>query len=229
MRRKAKLKNLFYRKDGIVFNFQFQTTNQKTGDLIQNFMLPEAWIETQGKVRDMDDNAICGDCEHGHTNGKGDCYVTKANSLRGLQSKLSSLRRKGLDSIPELSPELEADLLEAIEGRGIRFGSYGEPVLLGEELVDKISKRAKFWTGYTHQWHKNAWAKGYFMASVESTLVDKAAKNMGWRTFFVGDSIGSENVTCPASKEAGNKATCEQCKLCMGTTSKAKSIKILKH
>jgi hypothetical protein len=134
-----------------------------------------------------------------------------------------------LDSIPYLSPELEADLLEAIEGRGIRFGSYGEPVLLGEELVDKISKRAKFWTGYTHQWHKNAWAKSYFMASVESTLVDKAAKNMGWRTFFVGDSIGSENVTCPASKEAGNKATCEQCKLCMGTQSKAKSIKILKH
>jgi hypothetical protein len=134
-----------------------------------------------------------------------------------------------LDSIPYLSPELEADLLEAIEGRGIRFGSYGEPVLLGDDLVSKITKRAKFWTGYTHQWHKNPWAKQYFMASVESTLIDKVAKNMGWRTFFVGDSIGSENVTCPASKEAGNKATCEQCKLCMGTQSKAKSVKILKH
>jgi hypothetical protein len=96
-------------------------------------------------------------------------------------------------------------------------------------MVNKISKRAEFWTGYTHQWHKNAWAKDYFMASVETTLVDKAAKNMGWRTFFVGDSIGSENVTCPASKEAGNKATCDTCKLCMGTQSKAKSVKILKH
>ena len=94
MKRKAKLKNLYYKKDGIVFNFQFQTTNQKTGDLIQNFMLPEAWIETSDKVRNMDDKAICGDCVHNHTTGDGDCYVTKANSLRGLQSKLSSLRRK---------------------------------------------------------------------------------------------------------------------------------------
>lgn len=57
----------------------------------------------------------------------------------------------------------------------------------------------------------------------------KAAKNMGWRTFFVGDSIGSENVTCPASKEAGQKTTCDNCRLCMGTQSKAKSVKILKH
>jgi hypothetical protein len=229
MKRKAKIENLYYKKDGVVFNFQFQTTNQKTGDLIQNFMIPEAWIETTGKVRELDDNAICGDCDHGHTRGKGDCYVTKANSLRGLQSKLSSLRRMGLDNIPYLSDELEADLLDAIEGRGVRFGSYGEPVLLGEELVKKISDRAKFWTGYTHQWHKNPWAKKYFMASVETTLVDKAAQSMGWRTFYAGEPTEGNHVTCPASKEAGYKTTCDQCKLCMGTTSKAKSVKIKIH
>ncbi len=147
----------------------------------------------------------------------------------GLASKVRSLRRKGLDNIPELSDELERDLLDAIEGRGIRFGSYGEPVLLGEDLVKKISDRAKFWTGYTHQWHKNSWAKDYFMASVESTLIDKAAQNMGWRTFYAGEPTEGNHVTCPASKEAGNKATCEQCKLCMGTTSKAKSVKIKIH
>jgi hypothetical protein len=120
-------------------------------------------------------------------------------------------------------------LLDAIEGRGIRFGSYGEPILLGEDLVKKISDRAKFWTGYTHQWHKNPWAKQYFMASVETTLVDKVAQNMGWRTFYAGEPTDGNHVTCPASKEAGNKSTCETCKLCMGTTSKAKSIKIKIH
>lgn len=228
MKRKIKLDNIYFKKDGIVVNFQFETSNSKTGDLIQNNFIPFDWINSEAKISTLSDTKVCFDCDHGKSK-KATCYVRKGQSEMGLASKVRSLRKIGLDNIPELSPELEADLLEAIEGRGVRFGSYGEPILLGHELVDKISKRAKFWTGYTHQWHKNAWAKDYFMASVETTLLDKAAKNMGWRTFFVGDSIGSENVTCPASKEAGNKATCEQCKLCMGTQSKAKSVKILKH
>lgn len=228
MKRKIKLDNIYFKKDGIVVNFQFETSNSKTGDLIQNNFIPFDWINSDAKISTLSDTKVCFDCDHGKSK-KATCYVRKGQSEMGLSSKVRSLRKIGLDNIPELSPELEADLLEAIEGRGVRFGSYGEPILLGHELVDKISKRAKFWTGYTHQWHKNAWAKDYFMASVETTLVDKAAKNMGWRTFFVGDSVGSENVTCPASKEAGNKATCETCKLCMGTQSKAKSVKILKH
>lgn len=228
MKRKIKLDNIYFKKDGIVVNFQFETSNSKTGDLIQNNFIPFDWINSDAKISTLSDTKVCFDCDHGKSK-KATCYVRKGQSEMGLSSKVRSLRKIGLENIPELSPELEADLLEAIEGRGVRFGSYGEPVLLGHELVDKISKRAKFWTGYTHQWHKNSWAKDYFMASVETTLVDKAAKNMGWRTFFVGDSVGSENVTCPASKEAGNKATCETCKLCMGTQSKAKSVKILKH
>lgn len=228
MKRKIKLDNIYFKKDGIVVNFQFETSNSKTGDLIQNNFIPFEWINSDAKISTLSDTKVCFDCDHGKSK-KATCYVRKGQSEMGLASKVRSLRKIGLDNIPELSPELEADLLEAIDGRGVRFGSYGEPILLGHELVNKISKRAKFWTGYTHQWHKNPWAKDYFMASVETTLLDKAAKNMGWRTFFVGDSIGSENVTCPASKEAGNKATCEQCKLCMGTQSKAKSVKILKH
>lgn len=228
MKRKIKLDNIYFKKDGIVVNFQFETSNSKTGDLIQNNFIPFDWINSDAKISTLSDTKVCFDCDHGKSK-KATCYVRKGQSEMGIASKVRSLRKIGLDNIPELSPELEADLLEAIEGRGVRFGSYGEPILLGHELVNKISKRAKFWTGYTHQWHKNAWAKDYFMASVETTLLDKAAKNMGWRTFFVGDSVGSENVTCPASKEAGNKATCETCKLCMGTQSKAKSVKILKH
>jgi hypothetical protein len=228
MKRKIKLDNIYFKQNGIIVNFQFETSNSKTGDLIQNNFIPFEWIESDAKISTLSDKAVCFDCDHSKDKKK-TCYVRKGPSEMGLASKVRSLRNLGLDNIPELSPELEADLLEAIEGRGVRFGSYGEPILLGHDLVNKISKRAKFWTGYTHQWHKNSWAKDYFMASVETTLLDKAAKNMGWRTFFVGDSVGSENVTCPASKEAGNKSTCDQCKLCMGTQSKAKSVKILKH
>ena len=66
------------------------------------------------------------------------------------------------------------------------------------------------------------------MASVDYGIVDKSARAMGWRTFFVNGSDG-DHVTCPASKEAGYKTTCDKCKLCMGTTSRAKSVKINIH
>ena len=39
---------------------------------------------------------------------------------------------------------------------------------------------------------------------------------------------GSE-VLCPASKEAGRRATCDTCKLCAGASIKAKSIAIVLH
>ena len=228
MKRKAKIDNIFFKKGDVIVNFQFKTSNSKTGDLIQNYFIPEAWITSDKKLKDLDDRSVCFDCDHGKSKNK-TCYVPKGQSGMGLASKINGLRKRGLDNIPELSPELEADLLDAIEGRGVRFGSYGEPILLGEDLVQKISERADFWTGYTHQWHKNPWAKKYFMASVETTLVDKAAQSMGWRTFYAGEPTEGNHVTCPASKEAGNKTTCDNCKLCMGTTSKAKSVKIKIH
>lgn len=229
MKRKIKLDNIYFKKDGIVVNFQFQTTNKKTGDLIQNYFIPEAWLETNKSIDDLDDRAVCFDCGHGQSKDK-TCYVRDKFKSRGLKSKIRGLRNKGLDNIPELSPELEADLLDAIDGRGIRFGSYGEPILLGHDLVNKISKRAKFWTGYTHQWHKNNWAKEYFMASVESETISNLAQKSGFRTFLVGNvSDGKNYVTCPASKEAGQKTTCDNCRLCMGAQSKAKSVTIKPH
>jgi hypothetical protein len=222
------MENFNFKKGNLIVNFQFSTSNTKTGALIQNYIIPASWLETDAKISTLSDADVCFDCEHSKSKKK-TCYVRKKQSEMGLASKVRSLRKLGLENIPELSPESEADLLDAIAGKGIRFGSYGEPILLGEALISKISKRAKFWTGYTHQWHKNAWAKDYFMASVESELISRAAQNSGFRTFFVGDPKGKNYVTCPASKEAGNKTTCDNCKLCMGTQSKAKSVKILKH
>jgi hypothetical protein len=222
------MENFNFKIGNVIVNFQFKTGNAKTGALIQNYIIPASWLETDAQISTLSDTDVCFDCNHGKSKKK-TCYVRKANSERGLASKVRSLRKKGLNNIPELSPELEADLLEAISGKGIRFGSYGEPILLGEALINKISKRAKFWTGYTHQWHKNNWAKDYFMASVESETISKAAQKSGFRTFFVGQTDSKEYVTCPASKEAGNKTTCDNCKLCMGTNSKAKSVTILPH
>ena len=223
------MSNLFFKINAnVIVNFQFKTTNRKTGAMIQNYFIPTAWIESNEAIENLSDKAICFDCVHNREN-QNDCYVPKGLGLLGLIGKVKSLRRIGSDNIPYLNDKIEAKLLKKLENKPLRFGSYGEPVLLGEELVQKISEKVDFWTGYTHEWHKNPWAKKYFMASVENDLIDKAAKNMGWRTFYAGDPVTSENVTCPASKEAGRKSTCENCRLCMGTTSKAKSVKIKIH
>jgi hypothetical protein len=223
------MENLFFKINAdVIVNFQFKTSNKKTGAMIQNYFIPTTWVETDGDIKKLSDKAICFDCLHNRDN-QDDCYVPKGNGLRGLIGKVKSLRRKGSANIPYLTAEIETILLKKLENKPLRFGSYGEPVLLGEDLVQKISEKVDFWTGYTHEWHKNPWAKKYFMASVENDLIDKAAKNMGWRTFYAGDPVASENVTCPASKEAGRRSTCENCRLCMGTTSKAKSVKIKIH
>jgi hypothetical protein len=222
------MKNFNFKLGNAVVNFQFATSNTKTGALIQNYIIPAEWIESDAKISTLSDKAVCFDCPHSKEINK-TCYVRKGQSEMGLASKVRSLRKLGLDNIPELSPAMEADLLQAIEGKGVRFGSYGEPILLGEALIGKISKRAKFWTGYTHQWHKNNWAKNYFMASVETETISNLAQKSGFRTFFVGETTDKNYVTCPASKEAGQKTTCDNCKLCMGTQSKAKSVTILPH
>jgi len=65
----------------------------------------------------------------------------------------------------------------------------------------------------------------------------------GWRTFRVrlsSDPLlvisprrGSNRVplefVCPASDEAEHRATCQQCQLCRGTSSPARSVTILAH
>lgn len=225
----ARPANINYQLDGIIYSFQFETSNQKTGDLVQTYMFPAEWVLTDAKISTLSDEKVCFDCDHSKGKKK-TCYVRKGFAEMGLASKVRSFRKMGLENIPYFNAEIEASILQAVKGRGVRFGTFGEPILLGEAFTAKIAEAADFHTGYTHQWHKNPWAKNFFMASVESALVNKAAQSAGFRTFFVGNPEDKKTfVNCPASKEAGRKATCDNCKLCMGLGSKAKSVFILPH
>jgi hypothetical protein len=124
---------------------------------------------------------------------------------------------------------------DKIKGKFVRFGAYGEPVLLGHTVVKGIAELAANFTGYTHQWHipQYEWSKDYFMASVESESLMTKANHKGFRTFRVrtkqSSILPTQEVICPASKEGGRKATCVNCALCKGTSSKAKNIVIIKH
>ena len=103
----------------------------------------------------------------------------------------------------------------------------------------RLIGRAEKHTGYTHQWASNyiGWeAKYMLMASCDSEQDRLAARSLGWRTF----TVTAENeptpalkakgdILCPASKEAGQRTTCERCGLCSGKASAAKSISIPAH
>lgn len=204
----------------VLANFQVGTTNSKTGDGVQIYLVPYDWVET-GRIGD--DAAVCGDCPFAGGNG---CYVRKGTASWGLHSKVRSLHQrliKGKLIINE--PE---EVIGICRDRFVRFGAYGETVLLGESLIRKITEVCDGWTGYTHQIKRFPWASKYFMVSSEGNLLGG-----DYREFLVIPK-GSDRIKgmtlCPASKEAGRKLTCNNCLLCQGTSSEAKkSIYIFQH
>jgi hypothetical protein len=101
-------------------------------------------------------------------------------------------------------------------------------------LWDAVTKRAKSFTGYTHQWRTcHDGFAAFCMASVDSVYEASEAQLAGYRTFRVrqvgGDVLRNE-IICPASVEAGKRTTCENCILCAGNkTRSVKNIVIIAH
>ena len=217
-----------------VVQMQYGSTNSKTGDSVQVWILPYQWIK-EGVDAMNNDEASCMDCPHSKQKNRS-CYVRKGYAEFGLKSKVKALHKQYKEQNLEIRDI--ADLFESEKkkctDKFIRFGAYGEPVLLGENNVKQLTEVATNFTGYTHQWHlpRYDWSRKYFMASVETDALMKKANKVGFRTFRVRkktDEITTNEVVCPASKEAGRKVTCNVCALCKGASSKAKNIVIIKH
>ena len=110
----------------------------------------------------------------------------------------------------------------------IRFGAYGEPVLLGEAIVKSLLTLddSKF-TGYTHTWKRTDfhWAKDYFKASVHSVndlalarslgwssyLPLEKPKKIGWSSYLPLEKPAKIGVICPNDLA---KVSCSDCGLC---------------
>jgi hypothetical protein len=219
----------------VVAQVQYGSTNSKTGNGVQIWILPMEWIIIGKSAMDNDESS-CLDCPHSKRGTKR-CYVRKGNAEMGLKSKVHSLHTAYMNGTLEILPmeHLVVNEIEKIQGNFVRFGAYGEPVLLGERNVQAIVSVASSFTGYTHQWSNSSyqWANRYFMASVETEGLMNVAHNMNWRTFRVMDKSQSPikgiEISCPASKEMGNRTTCNACGLCQGNRSQAKSISIILH
>lgn len=196
------------------------------------------------------DSKNCLDCPLSYSSGHklGSCYTHKGMQLFGLNSmlkKLHKLNNKGL--ITEFNNSTLNAFISRVQStinkkgqfiKLVRFGAYGEPIFLGEDIISKLAKLGKNITGYTHQYNKDKyhWANKFFMASTHGAKDMAIATNRNFRQFNVllKTDIVENSVNCPSSKEfeqlKGKKVSCVNCSLCSGNYKNIKkNVHILVH
>jgi hypothetical protein len=214
----------------IVVLAQSNSTNRKTGDMVQTYIL-RADIDPISASRTGLDSSICGDCIHrGKPSDKPTgqaidrtCYVTLAHGPLG---KYKAYKR---GAYPEAFGH---KAIRAIGlGRMVRIGTYGDPCAAPSWLWESLVSAAQGWTAYTHGAVNPMPYK--IMTSADSLAQAQSAWDRGERTFRVIKSldqvIKGKEIVCPASEEMGKRATCETCKLCAGASVKGKSVAIVAH
>ena len=217
----------------IVTGLARQSLNSKTGRSAQVWIL-RSDRDPLAASRTGKDSAICGDCPHkGTPRPKGDnqglalgraCYVTLHQAPLAIWRtwKRGGYRRVTLREASKL-----------LRGRYVRLGAYGDPGAVPLRVISALVRQAGTWTGYTHAWRNRKSLQNYCMASVDSDAERIVAQSQGWRTFRVRaseEALAPNEITCPASAEAGYRVTCSQCKLCRGNALPGvKSIAIVAH
>ena len=212
----------------------YSKRNRKTGGMIQTYIL-RADMDPVTANRTGADASICGACPlrgTPHAGAKGQaknrgCYVTL------IHGPASVYRTLAAGKYPIAAGHAAIAAIGA--GRMVRIGTYGDGAAVPSYIWDSLCSAAEGWTAYTHQ---SAWAgaaadPARYMVSVQNAASAGAAWEAGARTFRVvasiADLVKGKEILCPASEEAGKRTTCQACKLCSGSTSKAKSIAIVAH
>lgn len=215
----------------IVALAQSDSTNKKTGNMIQTFIL-DATVDPLEASRTGRDSSICGSCPHRGTpnnNDKGQatnrtCYVTLAHAPLGKYKAY----KKGVYGTKTAT-------LKEIESfgslQGVRLGTYGDPCAVPNDIWKALTSKALYSTAYTHA-AINPMPES-IMTSTDNLKQSVDAWGRNERTFRVISHVDQlykrREILCPASEEMGKRATCASCKLCGGASVNAKSIAIVAH
>jgi hypothetical protein len=199
--------------------------NTKTGPAVQAHVLVDRALPHVAAKLGLD-RAICGDCPRRRTASRGStCYVSLAFEYTKIGKKL----------VEETYTVLERPG-EAVSGRFVRVGAYGDPAAVPIAFWMDVVGRADGWTAYTHQWRHAHALRAIAMASVESPEENREAKAAGWRTYRIRPPLPGEGFTlarhesmCPASVEAGKTTTCAECRRCSGLASPGRDVAIIDH
>lgn len=198
------------------------TSNRKTGDMVQTYIIPDVGLSPQQAAREGRDAGVCGGdvngggCGHRPVNG-GTCYVKLFHGPRSVWAAMQRGRyAHSLDAAATLC-----------QGRMVRLGTYGDPAAVPLHVWNTLTQGASGWTGYTHQWRTcDAALMLFCMASVDSEEEATQARNAGWRYFRVRAAAApvlQREMVCPASHEAGKRLDCAACGSCKGTQPERRS------
>ena len=182
--------------------------NVKTGPMIQISILNDNGQSPVENNKSHNDVSVCGNCPH-RVNGT--CYVAIFHGPRAAWQAWQNGRYA----------KWNGDARDFI-GREIRWGMYGDPALIPEDIVAMLCDASDGWTGYTHQWRQEwaSFAKAYFQASCDSVEDQSDAAADGWGTFTVlpvgydRSNLTVKNSVCPAS--INDNIQCINCLHCNG-------------
>ena len=187
-----------------------KSSNRKTGDMAQVWIL-RSDINPVEALNTGADVSICGSCPHRkQEDGSRSCYVNVGQAPNSVYKSFKA-GRYGIATSSELK--------QALAGRRVRWGAYGDPAILHQSVVSEINGYVLGHTGYTHQWRESFadWTKGVFQASCDGMMDYVDASLLGFKTFAVIPK-GSKNYSgkqCPATIEL-SEAQCKTCTLCDG-------------
>lgn len=202
-----------------------KSSNSKTGDMVQTYILADNGKSPVESAKALDDVSVCGDCKHRRGLG-GSCYV---NLGQGARAVMDGVMRG-------IYPDNIINAAFAVHKRKVRLGTYGDPAAVPAYVWETLLSGADSHTGYTHQWQKGKadHVKQWCMASVDTPKEMAIAKMEGWRTFRVRVADGSpeysHEMKCPASAEMNKRLTCNTCMACSGgVNTKKASVTIIVH
>jgi hypothetical protein len=209
--------------------------NTKTGRMVQTYIL-RADMDPRDASKSGADASICGTCPHrGDATSDASAKQAKGRSCYVLlgQGPLIAYQAMLRGVYPTVSGHAAIAALGA--GKLVRLGTYGDPAAVPSYVWESLISQAAGHTAYSHQATTigAAFRPDYMMESADNEAQARAAWAQGHRTFrvvrSVADIVKGAEILCPASKEAGRRVTCSQCKLCGGASVAGKSIAIPDH
>lgn len=209
------------------------SSNVKTGpkgkgNMVQTWIL-RADMSPIDASKSADDSSICGACPHRHSLG-GACYVNIGQAPLGIYRAFKRGAYPDYSDLDNRGHSLK--IADALAGRGVRLGAYGDPAAIPLDVWREVLQSASMWTGYTHQARHPNFDRGllrYCMASADTPKQAEKLRDTGARTFRVksaGAPLMSGEILC-LSDSKGIK--CIDCGLCDGANRSAASIAIDVH
>jgi len=185
-----------------------KTSNPKTGDMIQTWILRSDENPVESSKLGLD-KSICGNCPLRRHHG-GACYVNLG------QAPLSIYRAYKRGAYPKYD---EAKHAELFFSRKLRLGAYGDPAAVPYEVFKPLVDLSLMHTGYTHQVrHKNFDIRylNICMVSADTPKQAERMQSLGARTFRVAianDNLAENEIECLSDSKG---ISCADCGLCNG-------------